>query len=86
MIGEYIFGDVLVGTDGKFQEQHFDILHQPWAKCGLFAAVALLPIFCGLIAAFSVINFAIRVCNTLVNIFQRMIIFLLAHTVTLSDR
>ena len=29
-----------------------NILTQPWAKCGLFAAAALRPIFCGLIAAF----------------------------------
>ena len=27
MIGQYIFGDVLVGTDGKFQKQRFDIPH-----------------------------------------------------------
>ena len=27
-------------------------LDQPWAKCGLFAAAALRPIFCGLIADF----------------------------------
>ena len=28
------------------------ISRRPWAKCGLFAAVALRPILCGLIAAF----------------------------------
>ena len=41
-------------------------LDQPWAKCGLFAAVALRLIFCGLIAAFCPKNFAIMVCNILV--------------------
>ena len=41
-------------------------LDQPWAKCGLFAAVALRLIFCGLIAAFCPENFAIMVCNILV--------------------
>ena len=41
-------------------------LHRPWAKCGLFAAVALRPIFYGLIAAFCLENFAIMVYNILV--------------------
>ena len=27
MIGQYIFGDVLVVTDGKFQKQSIDIPH-----------------------------------------------------------
>ena len=41
-------------------------LERPWAKCGLFAAVALRPIFCGLIVAFCLKNFAIMVCYILV--------------------
>ena len=51
---------------------HFyhDDLHQPWAKCGLFAAAALKPIFCGLIAAFCLENFAIMVRNILVICYQ----------------
>ena len=42
---------------------------QPWVKCGLFAAAALRPIFCGLIAAFCLKKFVKR---------------LIAHTVTSS--
>ena len=42
-------------------------LDQPWAKCGLFAAVAFRPVFCGLLAAFCFENFAIMVYNILVN-------------------
>ena len=44
-------------------------LDQPWAKCGLFAAAALRPIFCGLIAAFCLKKFVKR---------------LMAHTITSS--
>ena len=35
------------------------IINQPWAKCGLFAAAALWPVFCGLTVALSLRNF----CN-----------------------
>ena len=45
------------------------IVHQPWAKCGLFAAAALWSIFCGLIAAFWSKKFVKR---------------LMAHTITSS--
>ena len=38
---------------------------QPWAKCGLLAAAALRPIFCGLIAALSENFFHHMVCNIL---------------------
>ena len=31
---------------------NFVAVDQPWAKCGLFAAAALRPTFCSLIAAF----------------------------------
>ena len=34
-------------------------LDRPWAKCGLFAAAALWPVFCGLTVALSLRNF----CN-----------------------
>ena len=40
---------------------YVDSLNLPWAKCGLFAAAALSPIFCGLIAAFCPLNLAIMV-------------------------
>ena len=41
------------------QKTDYDIhVHQPWAKCGLFAAAALRPIFCGLIAAFCLKTFS----------------------------
>ena len=32
------------------------ILDQPWAKCGLIAAAALWPVFCGVIVAFRLKN------------------------------
>ena len=43
-----------------------NILQRPWAKSSLFAAAALRPIFCSLIAAFCLENFAIVVYNILV--------------------
>ena len=45
-------------------------IYRPWAKCGLFASAALRPIFCGLIVAFCLQNFAIMVCNILVICFN----------------
>ena len=51
-----------VANDGPAEET----VDQPWAKCGLFAAVAMRLTFCGLIAAFCLKTFAIMVCNILV--------------------
>ena len=59
-----------VTTDGNIiaEQWHHSLiaLNRPWAKCGLFAAAAWRPIFCGLIVAFRLKNFAIMVCNILV--------------------
>ena len=59
-----------VTTDGNIiaEQWHHSLiaLNRPRAKCGLFAAAAWRPIFCGLIVAFRLKNFAIMVCNILV--------------------